>query len=52
MNNLDLQYQELLSDILKNGRKKTDRTGMIIEKALTGKTRDGSKKKYQWFSMI
>jgi len=32
MNNLDLQYQELLSDILKNGRKKTDRTGMIIEK--------------------
>lgn len=27
MNNLDVQYQELLSDILKNGTRKSDRTG-------------------------
>jgi thymidylate synthase len=27
MNNLDIQYQELLKDILKNGVVKTDRTG-------------------------
>ena len=27
MNNIDKQYQDLLSDIISNGRKKEDRTG-------------------------
>ncbi len=27
MNNLDKQYQELLTDIIQNGSKKSDRTG-------------------------
>ena len=45
MNNLDLQYQELLQDILYRGTKKDDRTGTgtisLFGKQITHNMRDG-----------
>ena len=60
MNNLDLQYQSLLEDILKNGVEKTDRTGTgtisVFGRQIRHKMSEGfpllTTKKMAWKSIV
>jgi thymidylate synthase len=60
MNNLDIQYQNLLKDILENGTKKTDRTGTgtisVFGRQIRHKMSEGfpllTTKKMSWKTMV